>query len=239
MSTFMHVFIFNICSSLWFHIIAFHSLICTPKTSDNTLKHILVTHAITSIITGFILIASVLNIHIYRINGRDVNLLRYIEWLLCTPLLTSEICQAGHFDYVNTVIILILTASFCLCGILAAMTHVLWAKIVLGAQGTVYSLIVIKILLKHAFQETNGSQMNTINKINIITTTCIWPLFVVTWGFGPDVYNIITGEQELIIETTLSLLLKSVSGLYAFLVYSEFDIYEFGDTVVATLQNYI
>jgi bacteriorhodopsin len=132
-----------------------------------------------------------------------------------------------------------LTASFCLCGIIAAITRVLWAKVLLGTQGTIYSLIVIKHLLDHAFQETIVSRMNRINKVNIITTVFIWPLFVVTWGFGPDVYNIISGEQELIIETSLSLLLKSVSGLYAFLVYREFNIQQFGDTLVETLQNYM
>lgn len=236
----MNVVIFNILASLWFHLIAFHSLVSIKKTNDNSMKSILVTHTITSMITGFISITSILKINVYHINGRDVHLLRYIEWLFCAPLLTSQICQAGNFVYIDTIIVVTLTVAFCLCGVIAAITNIFWAKVVLGVQGTVYSLIVVRNLLNHAFQQTEmASRTKTINKINIIVTTFTWPLYVLTWGLGPDVYDVISGEQEQIIETLLSVLLKSVAGLYAFIVYSELDIQEFGNTLVETLQNYI
>ena len=49
-------------------------------------------------------------------------------------------------------------------------------------------------------------------------------MYVATWGMGPDVFNIISGRKEWLVQCALSILLKTISASYAFLTYDETDV---------------
>lgn len=233
----MRVIIFGVFNTCWFHTLSFYSLLRISKTNDMNLKKILLSHAIACLINGLIAMATLLNMHMYHINGRDIYLLRYIEWVVCTPLLTSEICQAGEFEHMDTTVILCLTIAFNLCGMLAAITRTMWAKIILGVQGTIYSLFVVHKLLSYAFRQRQQSRQTTINIFNIFVTAFVWPLYVITWGLGPDVYGVITGQQEWVVQSVMSIILKTMFASYAMLTHLDFDIENVANVMIEIAQN--
>jgi bacteriorhodopsin len=136
-------------------------------------------------------------------------------------------------DICETVTIVCLTIAFCFCGFIAALTSLLWAKIFLGMKGSLYASFVIYRLIKVLYQEHSK-----VSHINIIMTIFVWPLYVATWGMGPDVFHVISGRREWIIQSILSILLKTISVSYAFLTYEEVDI-ENASNVTFELMQYI
>lgn len=211
--------VLEVVNSLWYHALGLYSLSRVQKTDKIQLKSAVFVHSLACFINGFVAFLALLNMHVMQMNGRTIYYLRYVEWTLCTPLLTYEICTIASMDVCQTMIIVFLTVAFCLCGTIAALTSLLWAKLLLGLKGSVYASIVMYKL----FQILHLGQ-DKISHINILTNILIWPMYVATWGMGPDVFNIISGRKEWLVQCALSILLKTISASYAFLTYDETDV---------------
>lgn len=208
-----------VANSLWYHALGAYSLSRVSKTNNLPLKYSIFFHSLTCFINGFVAFLVLLDMHVVQLHGRPIYYLRYVEWTLCTPLLTYEICQVASMDICETVTIVWLTIAFCFCGSIAAFTNLFWAKIILGLKGSLYASFVIYKLIKVLYQK-----QSKVSHINIIMTIIVWPLYVATWGMGPDVFHVISGRREWIIQSIFSILLKTISVSYAFLTYEEVDI---------------
>jgi bacteriorhodopsin len=217
--------IVGVLNSLWFHILGFYSLSRVSKTDNIQLKSAMLYHSLTCFLNGFVAFLVLINMHSIIINGRRLYYLRYVEWTLCTPLLTYEICLVSAINIHETFIIVTLTVAFCLCGTVAALTNLFWAKVFLGIKGSFCACVVMCKLVNVVIQGHDGlSSTDKLNKFNILANTFIWPLYVATWGMGPDVFHLISGQQELIMQSLFSIVLKTLQASYAFLTYDEMDI---------------
>jgi bacteriorhodopsin len=133
-----------------------------------------------------------------------------------------------------------MTIAFCVCGTIAALTYLFWAKVLLGLQGSVYASIVIFKLFQSLSREQNRtSTSHRVRTFNITATTLIWPLYVATWGMGPDVYHVISGRREWIIQSIFSIVLKTISASFAILTYSEVDIENAASATMELVQCFV
>jgi bacteriorhodopsin len=217
---------------IWYNVIGVFIITRVNHSTSDRVKYILAYHAGVCMINSLVSFASILDLHVAVINGRTVYFLRYIEWTLCTPIMSCEMCQSAQMLTYDTIIIVILTLAFSFCGSIASLTRHFWAKTLLGFQGTAYAMIVIYKLLKYG---TDNSVNNTtlddhllmehrINKMNIMAAAFIWPMYVISWALGPDVFGIISGYTEWMIENVLSITLKTICSSYALLTYNYVDV---------------
>jgi bacteriorhodopsin len=172
-------------------------------------------------------------------NG-NIKYLRYVEWTICTPMMTYEICVTTSMQHYHIVSIVVLTVAFCFCGSVAAVTPHVWAKILLGSQGTLYCIVVLFVLWKSVLDKDNDGQSlkKKIGYGNLIVTSFFWPLYVVSWGLGPDVFHLISTHHESLIQAIMSILLKTFALSYSFLTFDmTFDnLVEYGIDVLSNLS---
>jgi bacteriorhodopsin len=223
----------GIFTTLWYNVIGVFIITRVNRSTSERMKYILAYHAAVCLINSLISFASLLDLHIAIIDGRAVYFLRYIEWTLCTPLMACEMCQSAQMVAYDTIMIVILTIAFSLCGSLAALTRHFWAKTILGFQGTTYAIIVLYKLLKYGIGDnTYGANFNEpqldierrINRINIMSAVVIWPMYVITWSLGPDMFGFISGYTEWMIQNIISIGFKTLFSSYALLTYHIFDV---------------
>lgn len=222
--------VLNIFVAVWYHIVGVFIITRINHSTNDREKYVLAYHAAVCLINSLISFASVLNLHIAVLGGRNVYFLRYIEWTVCTPLMTCEMCQSSQMLAYDTIVIVILTFAFSFCGSIAALTKILWAKSVLAMQGTIYALIVMYKLMKYGFAHTeipfdeHMELERKINKMNIMLAAFIWPMYVVMWISGPDMFELVSGRTEWIVENILSIVLKSLCSSYILLTYHRGDL---------------
>jgi bacteriorhodopsin len=224
--------VIQVFTVVWYNVVGVFIITRVNHSTTDRVKYILAYHAAVCLINSLISFASILNLHVAIIEGRTVYFLRYIEWTLCTPIMSCEMCQSAQMLTYDTIIIVILTLAFSFCGSIASLTRHLWAKTILGFQGTAYAMIVIHKLLKYG---TNNNVIDTIhddhlqmehriNKMNIMSAAFIWPMYVIAWSLGPDVFGMISGYTEWMIENILSLALKTICTSYTLLTYRYVDV---------------
>jgi bacteriorhodopsin len=151
-------------------------------------------------------------------------------------MMTYEMCLASRMSSYEIRTIVALTIAFCICGTISAFTSYLWAKIALGVKGTIYCIIVLYKLGRESFQDTPRDFMQNVGYYNFITTVIVWPLYILTWGLGPDVYSIISANDEEFVQQISSLILKTFAVAYAILTF-DFDI-EAIEEVVVEIANF-
>lgn len=220
----------SIFVAVWYNFVGVFIITRVNHSANEREKNVLAYHAAVCLINSLISFASVLNLHVTIIEGRAVYFLRYIEWTVCTPLMTCEMCQSSQMLAYDTTVIVILTIAFSFCGSIAALTKQFWAKSVLGVQGTIYALIVVYKLLKYGFASMVEAPVDEhlqlecrINKMNIMMSAFIWPMYVIMWTMGPDMFGIVSGRTEWIVENILSIALKTICASYTLLTYHKAD----------------
>lgn len=123
-----------------------------------------------------------------------------------------EMCLAIDLTLDQSFPVIVLTIAFCVCGAIAVFTTSLWAKIGLGMLGSFYCLVVLFILWSVAL--SNTTRLSRCGTVNIVFASLIWPIFILTWGLGPDVYGVMDFRTEFWWESSLSLVLKTVAMIY-------------------------
>lgn len=236
----------EILVAFWYNLVGVFIITRINYSTNEREKYVLAYHAAVCLINSLISFAGVLNLHTTTIEGRTVYFLRYIEWTICTPLMTCEMCQSAQMLAYDTTVIVILTLAFTFCGSIAALTKYFWAKSVLGLQGTIYAMIVVYKLLKHGLSpyenpsntivDSHVEYERRINKLNMMASAFIWPMYVIMWSLGPDMFNLISGKTEWIIENLLSIVLKTVCASYALLTYNYTDVEDTMARVVDVLE---
>lgn len=174
-------------------------------TPDQNIKLLVSLQGIISLINAFCMILQIITNSLF---------IRYLEWTLTSPLMILQICIATNVQSVKSISIVSLTVSFCLCGSIAAITDIFWLKILLGAKGSIYCISTLYLLWSHMFSLNDIVNINKIAYLNLVSATLLWPFFVSTWALGPDVCKILSFENELLIENTMSLILKTIAFLY-------------------------
>ncbi len=213
--------IFILYQIIWYNILGLYSLYRGSFLNNGSYKSAAI-HGIVCFINSFCCIMQYINLDLLFINEIRIKYLRYIEWTVCTPLMILEIALSSNLTSIQTMPIIVLSISFCLCGTIAAMTTIMWFKIVLGVQGTLYCIIVIYRLWKLTLEKIDFATKDTRVAIaNLLCATTIWPVFVVTWGLGPDVYQVINIKHEYIIDSVSSITLKTFALSFALISTSE------------------
>lgn len=140
------------------------------------------------------------------------NVIKYIEWTICTPLMVYNYGVINNLSYSKNIICVILTIAFCLSGAIAGLTKSLIVKSLLGVQGIIYSVYVLYQLWMAA--TLGDSALKKMSILNLVVTSMIWPMYVIFWGVGPDVLMIMTSYQENLAENLLGIVLKTSSAIY-------------------------
>lgn len=220
---------------IWYNIMGLYSLY---KGSFVTygLHQSAAVHGIVCFINSFCCLLQVVSLDTLHIDSQPVQYLRYVEWSVCSPLMILEMTLASRLTSSQALPILVLTTAFCLCGTIAAFSVTMWMKVFLGVQGSVYCFIVVYRMWKLTLEKevrlssSTGLTQEILNFdnvdvqvaiANLLMASLLWPVFVVTWGLGPDVYKVITPTQELIAESIASLILKTFALSYAFITTSK------------------
>lgn len=136
---------------------------------------------------------------------------KFLEWTMCTPLWCFLIMDSYGVDPVNTAQAMLYSLSFCVDGFAAALANHLWLKIWLTCQGCLSCSIVLYILWVVAKHPPKQSR---IAWSNLVLTSLTYPLMTLTWGLGPDVFGVLSHKNEFILETCISLFMKSVALSY-------------------------
>lgn len=204
------MFILSVCLMAWYTLMGGYCLL-THIWKPDPHKLFLVQGSLC-LVVGFTNLAA--------LNLKYLNLLKYIEWSLCSPLTILLLCLGGELKFDETISLMLFTESFCVCGALATITDQLYLKILLGAMGSVFSGVVIFRL----YRLTRNSENKYVHSL-LVTTACIYPFFIVTWYIGGDVLCIITTDQEYVVQTVLGLVLKSMCIVYLFKYYSTESIF--------------
>ncbi len=216
--------IFIIFQIVWYNIIGLFSLYKGSLSINNSVYQSAAIHGIVCFINAFCRILEFISFDRLYIGNRSVNYLRYIEWLSCTPLMILEITLASHFSAAQTIPVIVLTVAFCISGIIAAMSNIMWIKLILGIKGSLYYFIVIFQLWKITLKKRDFYTFNKELQVafaNLIFASLLWPLFIITWGLGPDIYHIINIKQEFIAECITSLVIKTFALSFALISTSQ------------------
>lgn len=167
------------------------------------------------------LIASFSNYAYIGISARTlygVNYMRYIEWGMTAPLIVLNICLGLKIPSYQAASLMVMTDAYCICGLLSALTSSFWAKVYFGCVGCICA-ISVQAKIFASIKDTT----NPFVKTSLVTTSLIYPIYVVTWAIGPDVWGVITPAQEMITEVILSLIVKSLCTVYLFIYYNRLD----------------
>jgi bacteriorhodopsin len=225
----------NIISIVWYNTLG---LFCLSRSTceSEIARNVTFIHGCVCLINGFCVFLGLANLDTIIMNSREIGYLRYVEWTLCTPMMTYEMCVASRITAWETKTIVALTVAFCLCGSIAAVIEHEWAKIVLGVKGTLYCLIVLYRIGRSGFSVAPRDFMHRAGYYNFIVAVTVWPLFVLTWGLGPDVYSIISVHDEIFAQRIFSIILKSCAVLYSISTYN-IDIETFEEIIIELASN--
>ena len=220
----------SVTSMVWYNIMGLFCL-SRYKCESEIARSITFVHGVVCLINGFCVFLGLANLDRMNIRSREVSYLRYVEWTICTPLMTYEMCLASRISKWEINTILVFTIAFCICGSIAALTSYQWAKLVLGVKGSIYCIIVLYKLGYACFRGNPSDFMSRVGYYNFIVTLTLWPLYVFTWGLGPDVYSIISAHDEIYAQHMFSLILKSCAAMYSILTFN-FDIEAFEEVII-------
>ena len=168
-----------------------------------------------------------------------INLVRYLEWTICSPLMVMEVCIAQGTPLVQTGFIAILTILFCMCGIITAYTNVMWVKIVVEVNGCIACIAVVYYLWSHTFYSfRSGNKRAIAGLFNTGIMVCLWPMYVLSWSLGPDMLYKINAKTELLIQNFLSIFVKSM-GLSYVVFFSKEDLIEPFANIFITIMSFV
>lgn len=207
-------------SVAWYNVM---SIYCIYKGStQTTLEQATLVHGIVCMVNVFIYLAKYQHLGIFVISKREIHESRYIEWIICSPLMVLEIALCSKMSSSNITISIILTIAFCICGSLAAFVHATWIKILLGIKGSLYCTYVIYLLWMTVLRNASATNARItkdkelgVSILNLSMASIIWPLYIITWFLGPDVCNVISIVLENNIQSISSILLKTTAFSYA------------------------
>lgn len=215
--------IFIVFQIVWYNFLGLLSLYRGSITTNGVYQSAAI-HGIVCFINAFCRILEFIKINKLYINNSSINYLRYTEWTICTPLMILEITLASRFSAAQTLPLIVLSVAFCLSGSIAALTRIMWLKIILGVKGTFYCVIVIFRLWKIILNKRNifvSKKEYEVSLINLMFASLLYPVFIVTWALGPDIYHVINIRHELLIENISSLTLKTCALSFALISTSE------------------
>jgi bacteriorhodopsin len=159
---------------------------------------------------------------VLHFDGKPIKYLRYVEWSICSTLMLLEMMISSKLSPTQMTPLLVLTLSFCVCGTIAALSVLLWVKLLMAVQGTFYCVIVILRMWRVTLEKSTQKDIDIdVAILNLLMASAIWPMFVLTWGLGPDVFGVITDVQETLAELIASMVLKTVGMTYAFVSTNE------------------
>jgi bacteriorhodopsin len=143
-----------------------------------------------------------------------ITYIRYIEWIVCNPLMIYQICLSSDVSQSESFVLCMLVMAYCICGILCSLTSRNIVKTLLTLEGCVYCVIVVFRLLQLTSKNNEKGRIAKTARVNLIMCCISYPLYVLTWGMGPEIFDVIPLHQELILESSLSLVLKTTATMY-------------------------
>lgn len=136
-------------------------------------------------VNAFIYLAKYQHLGIFLISKREIHESRYVEWILCSPLMVLEMGLCSRMSPSNITVSITLTIAFCICGSLAAVVHTLWIKVLLGIKGTFYCTYVIYLLWRTVLQNASATNARVtkdkelgVSILNLSMASIIWPIYV-------------------------------------------------------------
>lgn len=184
---------------------------CMVHTRPEKLSHGTVIGTIC-IICSFCQLLGMCEVNTFKVHGtHTIVYSKFVEWTLCTPLWCYMILDSYGLDPVAISQGMLYSLSFCIDGFGAALASHMWIKLWLTCQGCLSCLVVLHILWAVAKHPPKHSR---IGWCNIISTSLCYPIMTLTWGLGPDIYGYLSHRDEMIVETCISLLMKTIAVTY-------------------------
>lgn len=181
-----------------------------------------VIHGIVCLVNSFCSLLYAIDMDVLQFDGKSIKYLRYVEWTICSTLMLLEMMISSKLTSTQMTPLLVLTLAFCMCGTIAALSALIWVKLLMAVQGTFYCVIVLLRLWRVVLEKHIPKDIDiNVAIVNLMMATAIWPMYILTWGLGPDVFAVISDRQETLAELIASVILKTVGMTYAFVSASE------------------
>lgn len=208
-----HTFFVSFISIIWYNFLAFKCLHHKSNAEEITPS---ILHGFVCIFNSFCSFFYILGINNVDFHGKTLSYVKYMEWTVCSPIMVTQMCMGYGLPPSITFPLAVYTAAFCVCGILGALAEPLWIKILFTCEGSAYCIIVLYRLWMSAKACDPERIESRSAKVNFVMACLLWPMYVVTWGLGSDVYGLISSDCEFWIETGMSLALKTTAMTYVF-----------------------
>lgn len=209
-------FVIDLFIISWYYIIGLFSLY-KGTIKDNDAHQSATVHGIVCFVNGFCCILQLAKLDTIITPNASIKYLRYIEWFICVPLMVLEVALSSKFEGNDIILVVFLSSSFCVSGSIAAFATTIMMKIFMGVQGSIFCIIMLYRMWKLVLEKRSTYKNIELHIAfsNLIMMTIIWPVFVITWGLGQDVYGFLSIHQELLVHMILSIVLKTFALSYA------------------------
>ena len=213
-------FAFDLFTLIWYNVLSFA---CFQKSfayqgTHKELWYCTTLHGIVCMTCSFCTIIRMSDIDNVCLDHVCFAWSRYLEWIICCPLLISQICIIGDFPIHTLLEVTTFTTGFCMSALIAVYSNILFGKILMVMQGIFYYILLIVIVFSNLFKTwyTLNHVYKRAIKTNMTTILVIWPLYVMLWVLGNDIFNVISKESEHNAELVLSIIVKTVGATYVF-----------------------
>uniref|UniRef100_A0A7R9U5N0 Rhodopsin n=1 Tax=Pinguiococcus pyrenoidosus TaxID=172671 RepID=A0A7R9U5N0_9STRA len=176
-------------------------------------------HAITTIICGMASLS-----YLYMATGhgyvlvddRAFYFMRYIDWILTTPLLLMDLCGLAVFSAEKTTMLVLLDVLMVIAGILGGVVpdsdkYYFWAMGTLFYIAIVYSLFSGMSSSSEPLMSSGREDASSIYKLLAYMTVILWTGYPIVWIFAEG-EGAISPDLEAILYAILDLSAKSVFG---------------------------
>ena len=149
---------------------------------------------------------------VVRGTAREIFYVRYIDWVITTPLLLMDLLLTAGMPWPTIVFTILLDEIMIITGLAGALTYTSykWGYWVFGMIALFYiAYTLVWESRKHAY--TLGSDVGKVFLLTGAWTTFLWFLYPIAWGLSEG-GNVIAPDSEAVFYGILDILAKPVFG---------------------------
>jgi len=151
---------------------------------------------------------------------REVYWVRYVDWLITTPLLLLDLSLLGGLDGASTVTAITSSVVMVLSGLFSAFGHgrtQKWGWYVIAILA--YLVVAYQVLFNgRRFANTRSSKVSKFFSTIAIYSLVVWLAYPVIWALAEGT-RVLDVNQEIIAYAVLDILAKGVFGLWLLFTY--------------------
>lgn len=142
--------------------------------------------------------------------SREIFYARYIDWVITTPLLLTDLCLTAGLPWSTIVGVILADEVMVITGLIGALTQTAykWGYWTFGMFALFYVTWILLMDGRKAVNVLGGPAKKTYYACGVLTIG-LWPLYPIAWGLSEG-GNVIHPDSEVIFYGILDVLAKPV-----------------------------